>query len=131
MTKKTDQQTPRKNILVVILTFVSSSASLMCCALPTIFVMLGFGAAFTSLINTLPWIVKISEYKWWTFALAGMLIALSAWQLNYSKKIACSYDPEKAKSCSRLRKFSLGLFIVSITMFLIGNSFVVLGIIIT
>jgi len=125
--KTTDQQTSKKNTLVVILALVSSSASLMCCALPALFVMLGFGAAFATLINTLPWLVQFSEYKWWIFALAGMLIALSAWQLYHSKHIACPSDSGQAKACSRIRKFSLVLLSISIITFLIGLTFVILG----
>ena len=130
MNKKTDQQTPKKNTLVIILTLVSSSASLMCCALPAIFVMLGFGAAFASVINILPWLIKFSEYKWSIFATAGILIALSAWQLYHSKRMVCPSDSEKAKACSRLRKLSLVLLTFSILAFLTGLAFVLLGIII-
>ena len=128
--KTIDQKTSRKNTLVVVLALISSSASLMCCALPAIFVMLGFGAAFASLINTLPWIVIISEYKWLTFALAGTLIALSAWRLFRSKQIMCPSDPDQRRLCSRLRVISLTLLSISTVMYLIALSFVLLGTII-
>ena len=41
----------------------ASSSTLVCCALPAIFVGLGAGASFASLVSTFPFLITLSQYK--------------------------------------------------------------------
>ena len=41
----------------------ASSSTLICCALPAIFVALGAGASFASLVSTFPFLIVLSQYK--------------------------------------------------------------------
>ena len=55
----------------------ASSSTLVCCALPAIFVALGAGASFASLVSTFPFLITLSQYKLYItfFALVMLLIA--------------------------------------------------------
>jgi mercuric ion transport protein len=55
----------------------SSFSTLICCALPSVLVLLGMGTAVASLLSAAPWLVNLSRHKIWTFSSAGVLIALS------------------------------------------------------
>jgi mercuric ion transport protein len=55
----------------------SSFSTLICCALPSVLVLLGMGTTVASLLSTAPWLVSLSRHKIWTFSIAGVLIATS------------------------------------------------------
>lgn len=55
----------------------SSFSTLICCALPSVLVLLGMGTAVASLLSAAPWLVNLSRHKVWTFSIAGTLIACS------------------------------------------------------
>ena len=55
----------------------SSFSTLICCALPSVLVLLGMGTAVASLLSAAPWLVSLSRHKIWTFSIAGVLIACS------------------------------------------------------
>ena len=46
-----------------LITLFASSSTLICCALPALFVLLGAGATFASLVNFFPQLIIISQYK--------------------------------------------------------------------
>lgn len=54
-----------------------SFSTLICCALPSVLVLLGMGSAVASLLSAAPWLVSLSRHKAWTFSIAGTLIACS------------------------------------------------------
>ena len=53
----------------------SSFSTLICCALPSVLVLLGMGSAVASLLSAAPWLVSLSRHKIWIFCVAGALIA--------------------------------------------------------
>src|SRR5579862_45430 len=55
----------------------SSFSTLICCALPSVLVLLGMGTAVASLLSVAPWLVSLSRHKIWTFSISGILIAAS------------------------------------------------------
>jgi hypothetical protein len=55
----------------------SSFSTLICCALPSVLVLLGMGTAVASVLSAAPWLVNLSRHKIWTFSIAAVLIALS------------------------------------------------------
>lgn len=57
----------------------ASFATLACCALPSLLVLLGFGASVASFLSAAPWLVVLSRHKDWVFAVAGLLIAFNAY----------------------------------------------------
>lgn len=49
--------------------------TLVCCALPSLFVLLGFGATVASLLAAAPWLVTLSRHKAAIFAVSALLVA--------------------------------------------------------
>jgi mercuric ion transport protein len=67
----------RRAALLNYFSLFSSFSTLLCCALPSVLVLLGMGTAVASLLSVAPWLVAVSRHKIWTFSIAGTLIAAS------------------------------------------------------
>ena len=57
------------------LSLFTSFGTLLCCALPSLLVLLGLGATVASVLSSVPWLVTISRHKDWVFTVSGVLIA--------------------------------------------------------
>lgn len=53
----------------------TSFGTLVCCALPSLLVLVGLGATVASVLAAVPWLVTLSRHKEWVFAVSGVLIA--------------------------------------------------------
>ena len=87
----------------------SSFSTLICCALPSVLVLLGMGTTVASLLSAAPWLVSLSRHKIWTFSIAGTLITMSfvmtyliAPRLRHGE--ACEADDPTA--CGEVSKIS-------------------------
>ena len=100
----------------------TSVGTLLCCALPSLLVLAGLGASVASTLTSLPWLVTLSKYKQWTFAVSGLLIAFSFLNMYYFaprlKANACA--PDNPSACDQASKFSRVLLWVSTAIYLIG-----------
>ena len=103
----------RRAALLNYLSLFSSFSTLICCALPSVLVLLGMGTAVASLLSAAPWLVSLSRHKVWTFSIAGTLIACSfvmtyviAPRLRHGK--ACeANDPSTCGEVSKLSRMLL------------------------
>ncbi len=102
------------------LLLVTTSATLTCCALPILLVAVGLGAAVASIASTAPWLITLSMYKGWVFAVSGMMIAASAWVV-YRPGRACPADPELAAACAKADKWNKRFVWVSGAMWCVGS----------
>src|SRR5690348_16999631 len=59
------------------LSLFTSLGTLLCCALPSLLVLLGLGATVASVLSDVPWLVRLSQHKAWVFTTAGVLITLA------------------------------------------------------
>lgn len=91
----------------------SSFSTLICCALPSILVLLGLGTTVASLLSTAPWLVSLSRHKIWTFSIAGTLLAAS-FLMTYvvaprlrAGEVCASDDPTTCGEVSKLSKVIL------------------------
>ena len=57
------------------LSLFTSLGTLVCCALPSLLVLVGLGATLAGVLSTVPWLVTLSRHKVWVFLTAGALIA--------------------------------------------------------
>jgi hypothetical protein len=112
-----------RNLGLAVSTLVASSATLVCCVLPAALVSIGAGAALVGLITAVPQLIWLSERKLVVFAVAGALLAFSGLLLWRARALPCPVDPQLARSCMRLRKASVRLYIVSVGMSLLGAAF--------
>ena len=67
----------RRAALLNYFSLFSSFSTLICCALPSVLVLLGLGTTVASLLSAAPRLVSLSRHKIWTFSIAGTLIAAS------------------------------------------------------
>src|SRR5882672_8925675 len=81
MTMTVNPQAPvqraRRAALLNYFSLFTSFSTLICCALPSVLVLLGMGTTVASLLSAAPWLVSLSRHKIWTFSIAGVLIATS------------------------------------------------------
>jgi mercuric ion transport protein len=73
----TSERRARRAALLNYFSLFGSFSTLICCALPSVLVLLGMGTAVASLLSAAPWLVSLSRHKAWTFSIAGTLIAAS------------------------------------------------------
>jgi hypothetical protein len=109
--------------IVSTLALFGSFSTLFCCALPALLVSIGAGAAVVGLVSTFPQLIWLSEHKVGLFIFAGVMLALSGIMRYLTRNAPCPADPAKAKSCLRLRRWSLGIFLFSLAMYCIGFYF--------
>ena len=105
------------------LTLFTSAGTLVCCALPALFVTLGAGAALAGLVSTAPWLIALSKYKAWTFGVSGVMILLAGFMRWKARNAPCPIDPGQAKACTRLRKVSGWMYWESVAVWAIGFFF--------
>jgi len=107
------EQRARRAALLSYLSLFSSFSTLICCALPSILVLLGMGTAVASLLSAAPWLVSLSRHKVWTFSIAGTLIAASFFMTyvvvpRLQRGEACAADdPTTCGEVTRLGKVVL------------------------
>jgi len=116
-----------KQTLLPMLSLFTSLGTLMCCALPALLVTIGMGATMAGLVSAAPWITVLSDYKPIVFAVSGMMLALAAFMQWRARNAPCPIDPAKARACASLRKFSLGVIIFSVVIYLVGFFFAFLA----
>ena len=107
------------------LTLLTSSSTLICCALPALLVTLGAGAVLSSLISAVPQLVIFSEYKPEVFGLAFLMLASNGiWQWRH-RHAPCpaGLSAEQAADCGRTRQLSQRIYLVSVGLFVIGGWF--------
>src|SRR4051812_41143175 len=66
--------TRSRGALLNYLSLFTSFGTLLCCALPSLLVLLGLGATVASFLSAVPWLVTLSHHKNWIFLVSGILI---------------------------------------------------------
>src|SRR5436190_24317633 len=93
------------------LSLFTSLSTLLCCALPSLLVLLGMGATVASALSAVPWLVTLSHHKNWIFAISGLLIGgnlvyvyVVAPRLQ-ARRLSCDRDdPRACQTASRLSR---------------------------
>ena len=126
------QPTPRPSFWLQYLSLFTSLGTLLCCALPSLLVLLGLGATVASALSAAPWLVTLSRHRNWTFAIAGTLIAAN---FLYVRAIAprlqtgCELGDDSCVRAARLNRIllwiSAGIYAVGfVVAYLLGPFFV-------
>lgn len=105
----------------------SSFSTLLCCALPTLFVTIGMGATVAGLVGTFPQIVWLSERKVYLFLFCGAMLLLSGYLQWRARNEPCPIDPVLAQACKSSRGWTLKIYLVSLFIFLVGVFFAYLA----
>lgn len=93
----------KQNLLVPGLSLLTSLGTLVCCALPALFVTLGAGAALAGLVSSFPQLVWLSAHKAAVFSIAGVMLVLAGAVQWKNRHAPCPADPAQALACKRLR----------------------------
>ena len=109
---------PRERSLTWLALF-ASTGTLICCALPIAFVMLGLGATVAAISSSVPILVTLSLHKGWVFAASAMLLASSG-RLLFRSGRECPVDPQLAALCDRTLLWNRRIFWVSVTIWGVG-----------
>lgn len=105
------------------LALFASTTTLVCCALPALFVLAGFGAAAASVLSAAPWLVTLSRHKAWVFLAAAALLLFNGYYVYRlaprlaTQGPACS--PEEA-ACAAANRFGRTVLWASVLVFAIG-----------
>src|SRR5690606_9399377 len=83
------------NKIVSYLSLFSSFGTLLCCAIPSTLVLLGFGATLASFLGQFPQLIWLSENKEWVFGVSFFLMGVSYLGQRWSENMACPIDKKE------------------------------------
>lgn len=106
-----------------LLTLIASTSTLICCALPALFVALGAGATFASMVNAFPQLVIISHYKVYISVATLIILVTAGFFIEKSKRDPCPVDPNLRDICLRIRKRTSYIYYVSVGIFVFASFF--------
>lgn len=113
---------PHASAAIGVLSLFTSCGTLVCCALPSLLVLLGLGATVASVVSGAPWLVALSRQKDWVFAGSGTLIALNfAYVYRFApglREQACPVDEPTA--CGTADRLSRAVLWVSAVLYAVG-----------
>ena len=113
----------RRNLGVATGSLLASTATLVCCVLPAVMVSLGAGAAVVGLVTVFPQLIWLSEHKVAVFSVAAVLLIFSGLLMLNARNLPCPADPKAARTCTRLRRVSVILFVISAVSLAAGATF--------
>lgn len=96
---------------------LASVGTLICCALPSLLVLLGFGTTVAAVVSAAPWLVVLSRNKIWVFLAAALMIAGSRF---YSEFIAPRFVPEGSSCPPELSRLTNNIWKASVVVYAIG-----------
>lgn len=101
------------------LSLFTSFSTLICCALPTLLVILGLGTVVASAVSSFPLLITLSRNKAWVFLGAGLMIAANFY-LVYHRNAATACDVEEESACRVANRCSRTVLWVSAGIYVIG-----------
>ena len=117
----TTTTTRNKSSWLNYLSLFTSVGTLLCCALPSLLVLVGLGASVASALSFVPWLVTLSRHKAWVFGISGVMIAASFVNMYAIaarlKATACA--PEDP-TCGTATKFSRVVLWIAATIYVVG-----------
>jgi len=112
-------RTSKGNKLVSWLGLFSSLGTLLCCAIPSTLVLLGFGATLASFLGNFPQLIWLSENKGLFFGVSFVMLGISYGAQKYSETQICPID--KKEDCKKSKDWSKSLFWVSFSINVLGS----------
>ena len=112
-----------ESVVAALAALIASSTTLVCCVLPAVLVSVGAGVVVVGLVSAVPQLIWLSEHKVLVFGMAATFLVLSGGLLWRARRLPCPADPALALKCMRLRKVSVGLYVVSVSLFALGALF--------
>lgn len=95
-----------------------SFGTLLCCAIPSTLVLLGFGATLASFLGNFPQLIWLSENKGYIFGFSFFMLGFSFVGQKFSQAQVCPID--KREDCESTKSWSKPIFWLSFGINLIG-----------
>ena len=115
-------QTARRSAFLNYFSLFTSMSTLLCCALPSLLVLVGLGSSVAAMLSFLPWLVTLSRHKPWTFSVSGGLIALSFVNMYYIaprlQRAECT--PDHPDACVEASRFGKVVLWIAAAIYLAG-----------
>lgn len=108
----------RESKLVSYGSLFTSFGTLICCAIPSTLVLLGFGATVAGFVGEFPQLIWLSENKAIVFGVSFFMLGLSYASQKYAENLSCPID--KKEDCTRTRSWSKNLLRITLAINLIG-----------
>jgi mercuric ion transport protein len=108
-----DESAMKRPALLNYMSLFTSLGTLLCCALPSLLVLLGLGATVASFLSAFPFVVVLSRHKLWIFLASGLLIAVSFISLYYiaprlqARALRCDIGDPRCQTASRFSRVAL------------------------
>lgn len=97
----------------------SSFGTLLCCAIPSTLVLLGFGATLASFLGNFPQLIWLSENKEYVFGFSFLMLGISYLGQKYAQSQVCPID--KKEDCEKTKDWSKPLFWISLGINVVGS----------
>lgn len=114
----------RENRLPAYFALFASLSTLVCCALPSLLVLVGMGASVATMLSVAPWLVALSRHKELVFAASGLMIAANAYyvyrvvpRLLVSRGVC---QPGDESACAAASRFSRATLLASAAVYVAG-----------
>ena len=114
---------PRRNPVLSYFSLFTSVGTLLCCALPSLLVLLGFGAGVGAVLSAAPWLVTLSHHKAWVFTASGVLIMLSvllSYVVSPKLSISTGFCPPGDSACGTADRFNRVVLWIATTLYAAG-----------
>ena len=105
------------------LSLFTSAGTLLCCALPALFVTLGFGAAFAGIVSNVPQLIWLSENKILLFVVGAVLLMTGGILQWRARNNVCRPAPDLTQACTSTRDWSSTLYLISVGTYFVGAFF--------
>lgn len=105
------------------LSLFASSSTLICCALPALFVLLGAGSSFASLLNIFPFLIVVSQHKLYITFFALVMLVLAGYMNYKTYHMPCPIDPVVSETCMQTRRRARYVYYISALLFLVATTF--------
>ena len=112
-----------KSAKLGIISLIVSSSTLICCALPAIFVAIGAGATLATFTSNFPQLIIISQYKLLISIVTLVILLIAGILIRKSDSMPCPVDPDLRTICLKTRKNSKTLYYVSVIIFVSASIF--------
>jgi hypothetical protein len=121
--KQVSQRRRMKDKTLSVLTLFTSSGTLLCCVLPAVVATIAGGAAVSSMLSSLPWLVPLSMHKEWIFLGAAVMVSINGYLVfKPNQEVACDVETGE-DGCEVTGTFNKKMFYISATVLGIGAFF--------
>ncbi len=111
----------RESKLVSYGSLFTSFGTLICCAIPSTLVLLGFGAGVASFVSDFPQLIWLSEHKEIVFGVSFGMLGLSYASQKYAENLSCPIY--KKDDCTKTRSWAKKILIATFVINVIGASY--------